>query len=82
MAYIKNVWKDQNVERPRTYDFQTNSDGSVTLIDSFGNVTELGTPVNADNMNHIEDGIEAGSFTKYNANGIYAKCKPFNGLKA
>ena len=35
-----------------------NSDGSVTLIDDFGVVTELGTPVNADYMNHIEDGIE------------------------
>ena len=57
MAYIKNKWTDQNVERPRTYDMQNNSDGSVTLIDSFGMVTDLGTPVNADNMNHIENGI-------------------------
>lgn len=57
MAYEKNLWVDQQVERPKTYEMTNNSDGSVTLIDSFGLVTELGTPVNADNMNHIEDGI-------------------------
>lgn len=57
MAYIKNTWKDQEVERPRTYQMTNNSDGSVTLIDDFGLVTELGTPVNADYMNHIEEGI-------------------------
>lgn len=58
MAYIKNTWVDQEVERPKTYEMVNNSDGSVTLVDSFGLVSELGTPVNADNMNHIEDGIE------------------------
>lgn len=58
MTYIKNTWVDQEVERPKTYEITNNSDGSVTLIDSFGLVTELGTPVNADNMNHIEEGIE------------------------
>lgn len=58
MTYIKNIWVDQSVERPKTYDITNNSDGSVTLIDSFGIITELGTPVNADNMNHIEEGIE------------------------
>lgn len=58
MAYIKNTWVDQQVERPKTYEMVNNSDGSVTLVDSFGLVSELGTPVNADNMNHIEDGIE------------------------
>lgn len=57
MAYIKNTWVDQKVERPRTYEMINNSDGSVTLVDSLGLVEELGTPVNADNMNHIEDGI-------------------------
>lgn len=57
MEYTKNTWVDQNVERPRTYEVTNNQDGSITLTDSFGLVTELGTPVNADNMNHIEDGI-------------------------
>lgn len=58
MTYIKNIWVDQDVERPKTYDVTNNQDGSITLTDSFGIVTELGTPVNATNMNHIEEGIE------------------------
>lgn len=71
MAYIKNTWVDQKVERPRTYEMINNSDGSVTLVDSLGLVEELGTPVNADNMNHIEDGIAAGSFTKFDIMAMY-----------
>ena len=58
MGYVKNTWVDQDVERPKTYEVTTNQDGSITLTDSFGLVTELGTPVNAVNMNHIEEGIE------------------------
>ena len=58
MSYTKNTWVDQDVERPRTYEVTNNKDGSITLTDSFGLVQELGTPVNAVNMNHIEDGIE------------------------
>ena len=57
MAYIKNVWVDQDVERPKTYEVTENADNSITLTESFGVVTEIGTPVNAVNMNHIEDGI-------------------------
>lgn len=59
MAYNKNLWKDQIVERPRTYTMVTNDDETVTLIDSFGEITEAGTPVNAEYMNHIENGIES-----------------------
>lgn len=55
--YVKNVWVDQDVERPRTYQMTQNQDGSVTLVDDFGLVTELGTPVDEVNMNHIEEGI-------------------------
>ena len=58
MAYVKNTWVDQDVERPKTYQVTTNQDGSITLTDDFGLVTDLGTPVNATNMNHIEDGID------------------------
>ena len=59
MAYTKTVWKDQDVENPRTYIARDNGDDTITLLDAFGTVTELGTPVNATNMNHIENGIEA-----------------------
>lgn len=57
MAYQKINFLDQDVERPRTYEMQQNPDGTVTLVDSFGIITEIGTPINRENMNHIEDGI-------------------------
>ena len=57
MAYQKTVWKDQDVENPRTYVLRDNGDDTTTLLDAFGTVTELGTPVNAANMNKIENGI-------------------------
>lgn len=66
MAYIPNEWKDQQVQRPKTYQMNTNDDGSVTLVDSFGLVTELGTPVNEDYMNHIEQGIAGAAIRYYN----------------
>jgi hypothetical protein len=71
MAYVKNIWVDQDVERPKTYEVTNNQDGSITLTDSFGLVTELGTPVNAANMNHIEDGLVDTDVTKYNATTTY-----------
>ncbi|MCD8024516.1 MAG: hypothetical protein LUE64_03180, partial [Candidatus Gastranaerophilales bacterium] len=55
--YEKTTWYDQDVENPRTYDIKRNSDGTYTLTDAFGEVTELGTPVNAENMNNIEEGV-------------------------
>ena len=73
MAYIKKTWVDQSVERPKTYEMTNNADGSVTLIDSFGLVSELGTPVNEDNMNHIEDGIAATDARKYSTTEVYEK---------
>lgn len=57
MAYQKTVWKDQEVENPRTYSVRQNLDGTITLLDAFGEITEIGTPVNAENMNKIEQGI-------------------------
>lgn len=71
MAYIPNEWKDQVVQRPKTYQMNNNDDGSVTLIDSFGLVTELGTPVNQDYMNHIEEGIAGCAIRLYNTTEIF-----------
>lgn len=73
MAYVKNTWVDQKVQRPKTYNFTTNDDGSTTLIDAFGDVEELGTPVNADNMNHIEDGLANVGIWTYSATVEYNK---------
>ena len=57
MAYIKTTWKDRLVERPNTFEVQENPDGTITLIPTPGTVTQAGTPVNATNLNKIEDGI-------------------------
>lgn len=61
MAYQKTTWVDHVVARPRTYNEVTNTDGTKTLTPAFGNVTQQGTAVNAANLNHMEDGIEAAS---------------------
>lgn len=77
MAYTKTEWKDQNVENPRTYTVRDNGDSTVTLMDAFGTVTELGTPVNAENMNKIENGI-ANAVDK-DSNQTITGTKVFNG---
>ncbi len=58
MAYEKTVWKNREVERPRTFEVMENPDGTITLIPSEGEIIEPGTPIIADNMNKIEVGIE------------------------
>lgn len=57
MAYNPTEWRDRVVERPRTYSLQDNGDGTYTLLPMPGNIIEPGTPVNAVNMNKIEQGI-------------------------
>lgn len=57
MTYVKTTWKDRLVERAKTFIFSENSDGSTTLQDAPGEVTEEGTPLNALNLNHMEQGI-------------------------
>ena len=59
MAYIKTTWKDRLVERPNTFDVVENPDGSITLIPKTGVVTDAGTPVNAANLNKLEDATAA-----------------------
>lgn len=55
MAYNKTNWKDRVIQRPNTFRLQNNTDGTVTLIPVPGTVTEQGTPVNASNLNKIEN---------------------------
>jgi hypothetical protein len=57
MAYEPTIWTNREVERPRTFTMQTNADGTVTLIPAEGTVIEGGTPIVAENMNKIENGI-------------------------
>lgn len=58
MAYNPTIWKDRAVEKPRTYTIQNNPDGTVTLIPAPGAIVEPGTPVNAANMNKLEQGLK------------------------
>lgn len=60
MANLRTKWVDHVVTRPQTYTETQNSDGSVTLTDAFGTVVRQGTPMNADNFNAIEDGVQYG----------------------
>ena len=59
MTYDPVNWKNRVVERPRTYHIQNNPDGTVTLIPAPGQVYEEGTPVNAANLNKMEQGFIA-----------------------
>lgn len=54
MAYVKNTWVDQQGQVRYT---ETEDDGYKIFTANYEEVTEIGTPVNADNMNHIEQGI-------------------------
>ena len=56
MAYVKNTWVDQAGQVRYT---ETEDDGYKIFTANYEEVTEIGTPVNATNMNHIEDGIGA-----------------------
>lgn len=70
MSYSKTVWKDREVSRPRTYTFQSNGDGSTTLIPSEGSILTAGTPLNATNLNKIENYLELiGTYTEVSEKG-------------
>jgi hypothetical protein len=57
MAYTPTNWQDRIVEKPRTYQFVDNEDGTFTLVPQPGTITQLGTPVNAANLNKLENGL-------------------------
>lgn len=71
--YKKTIWHDQQVERPKTYEFVQNSDGSYKCLDSFGEVVNLGTPLNAANLNKIEEGIASCAIRKFSNSETYKK---------
>lgn len=59
MTYQKNIWEDRIVQYPNRYKDQ--NDNLLTLIQEPGEVAQLGTLVDADKMNNIENGIEDAS---------------------
>lgn len=54
--YIKNIWEDRIVQYPNRYKDQ--NDNLLTLTQEPGEVAQVGTLVEAERMNNIEDGIE------------------------
>jgi len=54
MAYTKTMWVDHVTTRPNTYNEVVNQDGTKTLTPA-GETQQEGTPVNAQNLNKIED---------------------------
>jgi hypothetical protein len=57
MAYEKTKWEDRVVQFPNRYDKSGETSTQVTLIANPGTVTQAGTPLNAANLNNIENGI-------------------------
>lgn len=57
MAYTQTTWSDRNVQKPLTYSFTDNGDGTYTLVPAEGTIINAGTALNATNMNKIETGI-------------------------
>lgn len=51
-------WYDRIVQHPKRFSIVDNGDGTITLNPQPGDITQAGTPVNAANMNSIEERIE------------------------
>jgi hypothetical protein len=58
LVYLKTIWENREVEKPRTYTLQGNGDGTTTLIPAEGNIISEGTPIVAENLNNMENGID------------------------
>jgi hypothetical protein len=69
MAYIPTVWENREVERPRTYIMTENADGTVTLTPSEGTVFAAGTPLDAANLNKLENQVAANDTNKVSKAG-------------
>lgn len=51
-------WKDRRIERENTFNVLNNKDGTITLIPVTGEIYEAGTPLNALNLNKINEQLE------------------------
>ncbi|MEI2987526.1 MAG: hypothetical protein V8T22_00450 [Oscillospiraceae bacterium] len=59
MGYIPTKWKDHILSDNR-YRINQNSDGTVSITPA-GKVVQQGTPMSAENFNHMEEGIKGAS---------------------
>lgn len=55
--YKKTEWKDHIVEYPERFIISANQDETSTITKAQGQIMQDGTPVNAENLNKIEQGI-------------------------
>lgn len=55
--YQAKAWVNRAVDRPNTYKMMSNPDGTVTMTPAFQELA--GTPLDATNMQRMDDGIEA-----------------------
>lgn len=58
MAYTKTNWQDRAVETPNKYTKSGETSTEVTLVQAPGTITQAGTPINAANLNKLEQGVE------------------------
>ncbi len=61
MSYTPNVWVD-HVNSGNIYNINENSDGTKEIVYA-GEVLQKGTPMSAENFNHMEEGIETADQT-------------------
>jgi len=57
LAYTPTEWANREVEKPRTYIMTDNGDGTITLTPSEGQIFAPGTPLDATNLNKIEQQV-------------------------
>lgn len=57
MAYSKTTWFDKIVQFPFRYTKSSETSTQVTLQHDYGTITNAGTPVNATNLNKLEQGV-------------------------
>jgi outer membrane protein assembly factor BamA len=69
MAYDPTEWQNREVEKPRTYIMTDNGDGTITLTPSEGQVFAPGTPLDASNLNKMEQQIALNDENKVNRTG-------------
>ena len=55
MSYVKTNWKD-HVLSNNNYTLKNNTDGTYS-INPAGEIVQQGTPMSADNFNHLEQGF-------------------------
>lgn len=55
--YEKTEWQDHIVESPFSFVQTVNPDGTINLEPKPGEILQQGTPVSANNLNHLEQGV-------------------------